>query len=161
VVVTLPVTVRQVRDDGTGAPADGELAAALSGPAEQFARLLTWAADESGFPDHEEQEDVTDQEGRELQRRLLQATFALDSAREERIAHVTSAAGIPHGSAEARQSRGLASVFGPVRITRMAYRSQPTVPLAHWCVQHATLHLRRGMPPGSGHRRAAPLPYRA
>jgi hypothetical protein len=91
--VTLSVTVRQVRDDGTEAPVDGELAAALSGPAEQFAGLLTWAADESGFLDHGEREDVIGQEGRELQRRLLQATFALDSGREERIPHVTSAAG--------------------------------------------------------------------
>ena len=122
--VTLSVTVRQVRDDGTEAPVDGELAAALSGPAEQFAGLLTWAADESGFLDHGEREDVIGQEGRELQRRLLQATFDLDSAREERIAHVTSAAGIPHGSVEAGQSRGLASVFGPVRVTRMAYRNR-------------------------------------
>ncbi len=122
--VTLSVTVRQVRDDGTEAPVDGELAAALSGPAEQFAGLLTWAADESGFLDHGEREDVIGQEGRELQRRLLQAAFALDSAREERIAHVTSAAGIPHGSVEAGQSRGLASVFGPVRVTRMAYRNR-------------------------------------
>ena len=122
--VTLSVTVRQVLDDGTQAPVDGELAAALSGPAEQFAGLLTWAADESGFLDHGEREDVIGQEGRELQRRLLQATFALDSAREERIAHVTSAAGIPHGSVEAGQSRGLASVFGPVRVTRMAYRNR-------------------------------------
>src|SRR6266700_3067981 len=124
VAVTLSVTVRQVRDDGTEAPVDGELAAALSGPAEQFAGLLTWAADESGFLDHGEREDVIGQEGRELQRRLLQAAFALDSAREERIAHVTSAAGIPHGSVEAGQSRGLASVFGPVRVTRMAYRNR-------------------------------------
>jgi hypothetical protein len=67
---------------------------------------------------------VIGQEGRELQRRLLQATFALDSAREERIPHVTSAAWIPHGSVEAGQSRGLASVFGPVRVTRMAYRNR-------------------------------------
>ncbi len=126
VAVTLSVTVRQVRDDGTEAPVDGELAAALSGPAEQFAGLLTWAADESGFLDHGEREDVIGQEGRELQRRLLQATFALDSAREERIAHVTSAAGIPHGSVEAGQSRGLASVFGPVRVSRMAYRNRRT-----------------------------------
>ena len=36
VAVTLLVTVRQVRQDGTEAPLDGKLAAALSGPAEQF-----------------------------------------------------------------------------------------------------------------------------
>ncbi len=122
--VTLSVTVRQVREDGSEVPADGELAAALADSAEQFAGLLTWAAGESGFLDHGEREDVIGTEGRELQRRLLQATFALDSAREERIPQVASAAGIPHGSVEAGQGRGLASVFGPVRVTRMAYRNR-------------------------------------
>ena len=56
--VTLPVTVRQVRDDGSETAVDGELAAALAGPAEQFAGLLTWAAEESGFLDHGEREEV-------------------------------------------------------------------------------------------------------
>src|SRR6266496_2740677 len=60
--------------------------------------------------------------GRELERRLLQATFLLDAAREERAPHVTSAAGVRHRTVEAGQGRGLASVFGPVRVTRMAYR---------------------------------------
>jgi hypothetical protein len=124
VAVTLSVTVRQVREDGSEVPADGELAAALADSAEQFAGLLTWAAGESEFLDHGEREDVIGTEGRELQRRLLQATFALDSAREERIPQVASAAGIPHGSVEAGQGRGLASVFGPVRVTRMAYRNR-------------------------------------
>ena len=35
--VRFSVTVRQVREDGSEAPLDGELAAALAGPAEQFA----------------------------------------------------------------------------------------------------------------------------
>jgi hypothetical protein len=124
VAVTVSVTVRQVRDDGTEAPVEGELAAALAGPAEQFAGLLTWAAEESGFLDHGEREDVIGAEGRELQRRLLQATLDLDAAREERIPQVTSAAGIRHGTVEAGHGRGLASVFGPVRVTRMAYRNR-------------------------------------
>jgi len=124
VTVTLSVTVRQVREDGSEAPVDGELAAALSGPAEQFAGLLTWAAEESGFLDHGEREGVIGEEGRELQRRLLEATFALDSAREERITQVTSAAGIRHGTVEAGHGRGIASVFGPVRVSRMAYRNR-------------------------------------
>ena len=122
--VRLSVTVRQVREDGSEVPVDGDLAAALAGPAEQVTGLLSWAAGEAGFLDHGEREEVIGAEGRELQRRLLAATFALDSTREERIAHVTSAAGIPHGSVEAGQSRGLASLFGPVRVTRMAYRNR-------------------------------------
>ena len=124
VTVRLSVTIRQVREDGSDVPVDGELAAALAGPAEQVAGLLSWAAEEAGYLDHGEREEVIGQEGRELQRRLLEATFALDSAREERIPQVASAAGIPHGTAEKGHGRGLASVFGPVRVSRMAYRNR-------------------------------------
>ncbi|MGH8922452.1 MAG: ISKra4 family transposase, partial [Actinomycetes bacterium] len=123
--VRLSVTVRQVREDGSEAPVDGELAAALAGPAEQFAGLLSWAAEESRFLDHGEREEVIGKEGRELQRRLLEATFALDSAREERPeAPVISAAGIRHGTVETGHERGVASVFGPVRVSRMACRNR-------------------------------------
>jgi len=80
------------------------------------------AAQESGFLDHGEREEAISREGRELERRLLQATFLLDAAREERAPHVTSAAGVRHRTVEAGQGRGLASVFGPVRVTRMACR---------------------------------------
>ena len=48
------------------AAADGELAAALADSAEQFAGLLTWAAQESGFLDHGEREEAISREGREL-----------------------------------------------------------------------------------------------
>ena len=93
-------------------------------PAEQFAGLAAWAADEARYLDHGEREKVIGEEGRELQRLLLQATFGLDAAREERAAGVTSAAGIPHGTVERGCERGLASVFGPVRVIRMAYRNR-------------------------------------
>ncbi|MGH3409820.1 MAG: ISKra4 family transposase [Streptosporangiaceae bacterium] len=123
--VRFSVTVRRVREDGSEVPVDGELAAALAGPAGQFAGLLAWAADEAGRLDHGEREEVIGQEGRELQRRLLEATFALDSAREERpAAAVVSAAGIRHGTVEAGHERGIASVFGPVRVSRMACRNR-------------------------------------
>jgi hypothetical protein len=122
VAARLTVTVRQVLEDGSEAAADGELAAALADSAEQFSGLLTWAAEESRYLDHGEREEAIGREGRELERRLLQATFALDAAREERAPQVTSAAGIRHRTVEAGQERGLASVFGPVRVTRMACR---------------------------------------
>ncbi len=122
--VRFSVTVRQVRDDGSEAPLDGELAAALAGPAEQFAGLAAWAADEAAYLDHGEREKVIGEEGRELQRRLLQATFDIDAAREERAEGVTSAAGIRHGIVEEGHGRGVASVFGPVRVTRKAYRNR-------------------------------------
>ncbi|HEX6525938.1 MAG TPA: hypothetical protein VF070_38885, partial [Streptosporangiaceae bacterium] len=122
--VRFSVTVRQVREDGSEVPLDGELAAALAGPAEQFAGLAAWAAEEAGYLDHGEREKVIGREGRELQRRLLQATFDAGSARERRAAQVTSAAGIRHGTVEAGHDRGVTSVFGPVRVTRLAYRNR-------------------------------------
>jgi hypothetical protein len=124
VTVRLSVTVMQVREDGSEVPVDGELAAALAGPAEQFAGCCPGRRARRGFCDHGEREEVIGAEGRELQRRLLEATLALDSAREERVAQVTSAAGIRHGTAEAGHGRGLASVFGPVRVSRIAYRNR-------------------------------------
>jgi len=124
VTVKFSVTIRQVRDDGSEAPLEQELAAALAGPADQFAGLAAWAAGEACYLDHGEREKVIGDEGRELQRRLLQATFDMDAAREQRAEGVTSAAGIRHGIVEAGHGRGVTSVFGPVRATRLAYRNR-------------------------------------
>ena len=118
----LTVTVRQVLEDGSETALDGELAAALEEAAGQFAGLLTWTAAESRYLDHGEREEEISREGRELERRLLQATFRLDAAAEERAPQVTSAAGVRHRTAAPGQNRGLASVFGPVQVTRIAYR---------------------------------------
>ena len=122
--VRFSVTVRQVLEDGSEVPLDGELAAALAASAEQFAGLAAWTAEEARYLDLGEREEAIGQEGRELQRRLLQASFDVDAAREERAAGVTSAAGIRHGTVEAGHGRGVTSVFGPVRVTRMAYRNR-------------------------------------
>jgi hypothetical protein len=46
------VTVRQVREDGSKVPLGPGVAAALAGPAEQFAALAAWTADEAGYLDH-------------------------------------------------------------------------------------------------------------
>ena len=122
--VTVSVTMTQVFEDGSTGPVDEELAAALAGPAEQFSSMVTWTAEDAGGLDHGDREKALSESGRELQRRLLEATFAVDSAREERIEQVTSAAGIRHGSVEKGHDRGLASIFGPVRAGRLAYRNR-------------------------------------
>jgi hypothetical protein len=121
--VKVSVTVTQVLEDGSEGPVDGELAAALAGPAEQFAGMLTWTAQQAGRLDHGEREKAVAESGRELQRQVLEATFAVDCAREERAAPLTSAAGIRHGTVEKGHERGVVSIFGPVRATRLAYRS--------------------------------------
>ena len=122
--VRVSVTVTQVHEDGSESPLDGDLAAALAGPAEQFSQMITWAAREAAGADHGEREKVIGEAGRELQRQLLEATLTIDGAREERVSHLMSAAGIRHGSVEKGHDRGLASVFGPVRATRLAYRNR-------------------------------------
>ena len=100
--VSVSVTVTQVDEDGSESPADGELAVALAGTVEQFSSMLAWAAEDAASRDHGEREKVIAETGRELQRRLLEATLTIDSAREERISHVTSAAGI--GTAASRRA---------------------------------------------------------
>jgi hypothetical protein len=91
---------------------------------EQFASMLTWAVGEAGALDHGEREKVIAQAGRELQRRLLEATFTVDSAREQRLEQVTSSAQIRHGGVEKDHGRGVVSIFGPVRAVRLAYRNR-------------------------------------
>jgi hypothetical protein len=122
--VRIKVTFRQVLDDGTEAGLDSELAAALEESAERFAGLAGWAGDESRYLDHAEREKALMEEGRELQRRLLQAAYRLDAGQEERAEGVTSAAGVRHGTLERGCRRGLETVFGPVTVTRMAYRNR-------------------------------------
>ncbi len=156
-----------VLEDGTEVPVEEELATALAGTAEQFAGLAAWAADEARFCDLGEREEVIGTGGRELQRRLLEATFAIDAAREERAGQVTSAAGIPHGSVEAGHERGVTSVSGPVRVSRMAYRnrrepnlypadargSSPMIPIPWGCGPGGVSPGRRGVRAGPrGHQ---------
>ena len=118
------VTVTEIREDGSEIPVDGELAAALAGPVGQFSSMLAWSAREAAGLDHGERETVIAESGRELQRRLLEATFTIDSAREERTGPLISAAGIRHGSVEEGHDRGVVSIFGPVRAVRLAYRNR-------------------------------------
>jgi hypothetical protein len=121
--VTVSVTVTQVREDGSEGPLEEEMAAALAGPVEQFASMLTWTARQAAPLDHGDRESVIAESGRELQRQLLESTFAIDCAREERAAPLISAAGIRHGTVEKGRGRGVVSIFGPVRAARMAYRN--------------------------------------
>ena len=122
--LAVSVTVTMIGEDGSQCPVGGELAAALAGPAGQFASMLTWAAQEAGGLDHGDREKEIAESGRELQRRLLEATFTIDAGCEERIEQVTSAAGIRHGTVEKGHDRGVMSIFGPVRATRLAYRNR-------------------------------------
>jgi hypothetical protein len=122
--LAVSVTVTMIGEDGSQCPVGGELAAALAGPAQQFASMLTWAAGDAGALDHGDRETAIAESGRELQLRLLEATFTIDAGCEERIEQVASAAGIRHGTVEKGHDRGVISIFGPVRATRLAYRNR-------------------------------------
>ena len=123
VAVSVSVTMTQVDEDGSESPLDGELAAALAGPAGQFPEMIAWAAQEAAGADHGKREKVIGESGRELQRQLLEATFTIDCAGGTgRAGHERG--GIRHGSVEKGHDRGVASVFGPLRVSRLAYRNR-------------------------------------
>ena len=104
--VTVSVTVTQVREDGTAGPLEEELAAALAGPVEQFSSMLTWTAQQAAPLDHGDREKVIAESGRELQRQLLESTFTIDCAREERAAPLISAAARAPAAGAAPRTRG-------------------------------------------------------
>ena len=72
---------------------------------------------------HAELEEQLGARGRELLRRLCQDHLDLRAAREQRQAKVTGADGVARTRAEAGHTRPLATVFGQVTVTRIAYRA--------------------------------------
>ena len=75
-------------------------------------------------------EDQLAVRGREIQRRLLQDHLFARAAAEPRLARVTGPDGVVRTRAERGHARTLASVFGPVVASRIAYRV-PGVPAVH------------------------------
>jgi hypothetical protein len=88
----------------------------------RFATMLDWLdAAQAGALTHAELEDRLDADGRGLLRQLLQDHLDLRAARETRT-EVIDAHGMAHGAVEAGHTRRLATVFGEVDVTRLAYR---------------------------------------
>jgi hypothetical protein len=88
----------------------------------RFATVLDWLDGvEAGALTHAELEDRLDAEGRGLLCQLLQDHLDLRAQRETRVA-VVDADGMTHGAVEAGHARRLATVFGEVDVTRLAYR---------------------------------------
>jgi len=79
---------------------------------------------------HAEIEEQLGARGRELLRRLHQDHLDLRAAREQRQEKVTGADGVVRTRAEAGHTRPLATVFGQVTVTRIAYRA-PGAPNVH------------------------------
>jgi hypothetical protein len=92
---------------------------------EQFESLVGVLADpETGQRTHAELEDQLSVAGRELMRTLLQDHVDLRASREVRVESVTGADGVERRAVEPAHERGLATVFGEVRVTRLAYRTR-------------------------------------
>jgi len=98
---------------------------------EAFAQAERWlAGPEAAGLDHAAVEDQLAVRGREMQRLLFQDYLDGRAAAEPRRAQVTGPDGICRRRAEPGHTRPLASVFGPVTVTRIAYRA-PGVRNAH------------------------------
>jgi hypothetical protein len=98
---------------------------------EAFALIEGWlAGPEAAGLDHAAVEEGLAARGRELLRLLFQDHLDARAAAEPRRAQVTGPDGICRRRAEAGHARPLASVFGPVRVTRIAYRA-PGAPNVH------------------------------
>src|SRR5215210_4268417 len=92
---------------------------------ERFESLVCQLADpEMGQRTHAELEDHLATQGRELRRTLLQDHLDLRAHREVRLEAVTGADGVARRAVEPAPERGLATVFGQVRVERLAYRAR-------------------------------------
>jgi hypothetical protein len=98
---------------------------------ELFERTVEWLeGPEAAGLEHAVLEERLAAAGREAQRLQLQEHLDLRAAREQRRADVTGDDAIVRTRAEKGRSRPLASVFGEVTVTRIAYRA-PGVPNVH------------------------------
>ncbi len=98
---------------------------------EAFARAEEWlAGPEAAGLDHAGLEEELAGRGREIQRLLLQDHLDARAAAEPRLARVAGPDGITRSWAEQGHDRALASIFGPVTVTRIAYRGRG-VPNVH------------------------------
>ena len=100
------------------------LEAAFARSQEAFAETEEWLdGPQAAGLEHWQLEEELSVRGRELQRRLLQDYLDLRAARERRRDQVAGADGIARTRAERGRSRLLSTVFGQVRVSRIAYRA--------------------------------------
>jgi hypothetical protein len=119
-------------------PAHGEAAAAalagecrepddageFAGSGRLFGQITSWlAGPDAGGLTHAGLEDELGSRSRELTRRLYQDHLDLRAAREQRRGQVTGLDGVARTRAEAGHARLLSTVFGPVTVSRIAYRA--------------------------------------
>jgi hypothetical protein len=98
---------------------------------ERFEEILGWLAGaEAGALEHGELEDQLGERGRELVRLMFQGQLDLRALREQRCQDVAGPEGVMRTRAENDHRRPLATVFGEVAVSRIAYRA-PGLPNVH------------------------------
>ena len=98
---------------------------------ERFETVLAWlSGPESAELTHGELEDHLQVASREVFCQLVQDHLDLRAQREPRLAGVVGADQVSRRTVEAGRARTLATVFGDVRVERLAYRARA----------HADLH---------------------
>ena len=98
---------------------------------EAFAQAVEWlgGAQAAGLG-HAALEERLEERGREMLRLLLQDHLDLRAVAEQRRPQVAGCDGIIRTRAEAGHARALSTVFGPVTVSRIAYRA-PGAPNVH------------------------------
>lgn len=95
---------------------------------EQFEALVAeLGSPENGMTTHAELEERISCQGRQLLRCLLQDHLDLRTTREARLPMVTGPDTVERRTVEQGHDRALSTVFGEVRVTRMAYRARGAV----------------------------------
>jgi hypothetical protein len=114
-----------------GQSSGGDVGLRWAGPAREYLEsVVAWLdGPEAMGAGHGELEARLQVDAREQYRLLLQGHLDQRAAREPRRAQVTGSDGVARPRVENGHRRGLVSVFGPVTVTRKAYRATPTRPL--------------------------------
>ncbi|MCA1680663.1 MAG: ISKra4 family transposase [Actinobacteria bacterium] len=108
---------------------------------ERFDAVTRWlAGEQAGALTHAELEQQLELDARELFRLMLQDHLDLRAEREERVEQVVDCEGVRRRSVEAGHERSLGTVFGEVRVRRLAYRERGQRNL---CPADAALNLPR------------------
>jgi len=90
---------------------------------ERFGGLMTFVTSEDAQAlTHAELEAEINLRGRAILQQAMSDHFALRAKNERRWSHVADADGIRHTTQEVGQTRPLVTIFGPIPVTRIAYR---------------------------------------
>jgi hypothetical protein len=109
--------------DGRGLMAEHSVEESFARSQEAFAAAREWLAGPAAGLDHAAVEEGLAARGREIQRLLFQEYLDEQAAAEPRLVQVTGPDAVTRTRAERGHARLLASVFGPVTVSRIAYRA--------------------------------------